>query len=405
MAQSIVKAPLNADSRDYDFLAFSFNGKHSYDDFGIYRVSDGDRYNTELTPQMNDKTVDNAGGDGTFFFGTTHKQKVFNVNFAFDHMDDETLRKMKQWLNGKEIHDLWFDEEPYKVYSAKVTGTATMKHIAFEEDGKRIYKGEGTIQFTAYWPYAHTPDYVRTNYVYIPSYFQYVNFVDPIPKNYTISIQGYFSGGLRFLTLDSSGQTQAILVQNSSSDYTEITVNTNNNNFIAISPAGESIEVKIRTKIKDAPDQQYKPVYCDLPGKYSDSYTTFKTIDQGFLEQNLSPDEDYYQKGENYGDLPAPFLLSCSSNITSETVFAVGDLEITVPATGDNPLKELEWDGRTGTVSAKIGNSTKRVPISYTGNSLGDIPIDGVDNKWGIKNSDGTYNTSNITLNYHYWYY
>ena len=145
MAESIVKPPLNASNIDYDFLAFSFNGKHSYDDFGIYRVSDGDRYNTELTPQMNDKTADNVGGDGMFFFGTTHKQKVFNVNFAFDHMDDVTLRAMKQWLDGKEIHDLWFDEEPYKVYSAKVTGTATMKHIAFEENGKRIYKGEGSI--------------------------------------------------------------------------------------------------------------------------------------------------------------------------------------------------------------------------------------------------------------------
>lgn len=161
MAQSIVKVPVNAENGDYDFLAFSFNGKHSYDDFGIYRVSDGDRYNTDLTHQMNDKTADNVGGDGMFFFGTTHKQKDFNVNFAFDHMDDVTLRAMKQWLNGKEICDLWFDEEPYKVYSAKVTGMATIKHIAFEENGKRIYKGEGSIQFTAYWPYAHTPDYVE----------------------------------------------------------------------------------------------------------------------------------------------------------------------------------------------------------------------------------------------------
>ena len=85
---------------------------------------------------MVDKTTDSVGGDGTFFFGTTHKQKVFNINFAFDHMDDATLRAMKQWLNGKEMHDLWFDEEPYKVYSAKVTGTATIKHVAFEENGK-----------------------------------------------------------------------------------------------------------------------------------------------------------------------------------------------------------------------------------------------------------------------------
>jgi hypothetical protein len=67
---------------------------------------------------------------------------------------------MKEWLSGKEMNDLWFAEAPYKVYCAKVTGHPVLKYIPFEEDGKRIYKGEGTVQFTAYWPYAHTPDFV-----------------------------------------------------------------------------------------------------------------------------------------------------------------------------------------------------------------------------------------------------
>jgi phage-related protein len=38
---------------------------------------------------------------------------------------------MKQWLNGKNIGDLWFSEEPHKVYSAKVTGSATITSVAF----------------------------------------------------------------------------------------------------------------------------------------------------------------------------------------------------------------------------------------------------------------------------------
>jgi hypothetical protein len=29
---------------------------------------------------------------------------------------------MRQWLDGKKVADLWFAENPYKVYSAKVTG-------------------------------------------------------------------------------------------------------------------------------------------------------------------------------------------------------------------------------------------------------------------------------------------
>lgn len=44
------------------------------------------------------------------------------------------------------------------VYNAKVTGTPQIKTICFDEDGKRIYKGEGSVQFTCYYPYGHTPN-------------------------------------------------------------------------------------------------------------------------------------------------------------------------------------------------------------------------------------------------------
>jgi predicted phage tail component-like protein len=132
MAISKVIIPTTA-SEDYDFLAFSFNGLHSWDDFKIIRVSDGDRYNTELGPQSQDKTAENPGGDGMYYFNTNHKQKVFNINFAFEEIDDLTIRNMKRWLSGKEVGDLWFEEEPYKVYSAKVTGQPTLKYIPFDK--------------------------------------------------------------------------------------------------------------------------------------------------------------------------------------------------------------------------------------------------------------------------------
>ena len=163
MAESIVKVPSTA-SNDFDFLAFSFNGKHSYDDFKLYRTSDGDRYNVDLSPQMNDKTAENTGGDGMYFFNTNHKQKVFNISFAFEEMTESQLREMKRWLDGKTLGDLWFEEEPYKVYTAKVTGTPTIKYIPFETNANtRVYRGEGSVQFTAYWPYAHTPDKVESS--------------------------------------------------------------------------------------------------------------------------------------------------------------------------------------------------------------------------------------------------
>ena len=141
---------------DFDFLGFLFNGKHSFLDFGIYRTSDGSRYNANMAPTLTEKTAEVPGGNGMYYFGTQHKQRQFSVNIAFDNMSEVTYCEMRKWLSGKEIGELSFDERPYVVYGAKVTGTPTLKTICFDEDGKRVYKGEGTVQFTCYYPYGHT---------------------------------------------------------------------------------------------------------------------------------------------------------------------------------------------------------------------------------------------------------
>ena len=155
---TIVKVPNNVNA-DYDYIAFSYKGKHSYEDFGIYRVSDGtDGYNNELVTTLTDKTAEVPGMDGQYYFGTQCKNKVFNINFAFDSLTEEKLQQMKKWLNGKEVGNLWFSEAPHKVYSAKVASNASIKTIVFLEKGQRVYKGTGNIQFTCFYPYARTPD-------------------------------------------------------------------------------------------------------------------------------------------------------------------------------------------------------------------------------------------------------
>lgn len=144
-------------TRDYDFIGFTYGGKHSIDDFGIYRTSDGDRYVDNLIPQLNDKTADIPGGEGQYYFYSRYKNRTFNISIAFDSLSEEKYQEVRKWLNGKEIKELVFDETPYKVYSAKVTGTPSLKTLCFEEGGKRVYKGDGSITFTCYYPYAHTP--------------------------------------------------------------------------------------------------------------------------------------------------------------------------------------------------------------------------------------------------------
>ena len=142
--------------KDTDFIGFSFNNIHS-SELGIVRTSDGSRFNENLLPVISDKVVQAPGADGSYYFGSNYTHRVFDVPFAFDNMTEEQFQRFKKWIGDKKIHDLVFDERPYKIYRAKITGSATIKHIPFRE-GKtnRIYKGEGSIQFTAFDPFARS---------------------------------------------------------------------------------------------------------------------------------------------------------------------------------------------------------------------------------------------------------
>ena len=138
-----------------DYIGFTYNGIHS-SELGIVRISSGSRFEENLLPTMQDKTVQVPGGDGTYYFGSYYTQKPLSIPFAFDNLSEEQFERLRVHFGDKRIHDLVFDERPYKVYRAKVTGTATIKYIPFNEgEGReRVYKGEGTVSFSCYDPYA-----------------------------------------------------------------------------------------------------------------------------------------------------------------------------------------------------------------------------------------------------------
>ena len=73
---------------DYDFIGFTYNKLHSIRDLGIYRVSNGSRYDNQIAPTLTENTMDIPGNDGMYFFGTYHKQKTFSINIAFDSMTE-----------------------------------------------------------------------------------------------------------------------------------------------------------------------------------------------------------------------------------------------------------------------------------------------------------------------------
>lgn len=138
-----------------DFLGFTFNGKHS-SDFHIVRVSTGSRYETNLMPTSKQNTIDIPSIDGLLYVNNKYQQKEISLDFAFDYLLEENLEAIKNWLCIDSPKELWFDETPYKKYYAKPQGTPRLSWIAFNENGKRIYKGEGNISFICYDPWAHS---------------------------------------------------------------------------------------------------------------------------------------------------------------------------------------------------------------------------------------------------------
>lgn len=136
-----------------DFLGFQLGEDHSYG-LNITRVSTNDRYQDMLLPQFTDAVVQVPGGDGTYYWDSYYTQKVFNISFAFDDLRDEDLRKLRQMFSTKTVKPLIFDEFQYKKYMVKCAQPPQLNYICFDSYESRIYKGEGTVQFVAYYPFA-----------------------------------------------------------------------------------------------------------------------------------------------------------------------------------------------------------------------------------------------------------
>ena len=139
---------------DMDFIGFSFNGRHS-SEFNVYLVSNGSRYQDVLVPSPTDYTEQVPGRAGELYFGSDIESRQFSISIAYDDLSERQVRQLRQWLTPKATGELIFDERPYKAYSAKISGSPTLDFICFDKtDGSRVYKGEGSIEFICYYPYA-----------------------------------------------------------------------------------------------------------------------------------------------------------------------------------------------------------------------------------------------------------
>ena len=167
-----------------DFLGFTFAGIHS-SELNIIRTSGGDRFDEQMTPEIRDISVEVPGMNGEYFFGSTYGTRTFKIEIAFDSLTEAQFRKIRQLYGRKQIGELIFDERPYKKYLVKIESPIELSYVCFDEpnytwekiqtgyntyvkgigdsdyeykdyDGttKHIYKGEGTISFICYFPFA-----------------------------------------------------------------------------------------------------------------------------------------------------------------------------------------------------------------------------------------------------------
>lgn len=152
-----------------DYIGFTFGDVHS-SELGLMRVSNGSRYEQDLLPPLQDKTAQVNGRDGAVYFNSQYNTKPIKVPVAFDNMTEESFQKLKELVMDKKPKYLWFDETPYKQWLVKAGGLQSFKWVCFDESKnierlddedsegtkKRIYKGEGTLEFICFTPYAES---------------------------------------------------------------------------------------------------------------------------------------------------------------------------------------------------------------------------------------------------------
>lgn len=139
-----------------DFLDFYYNGKWA-SELGLIKVNNGKRQDDEVLPASKDITIDIPGNDGVYYVNSKYQQREFKVDFAYDGLTEADIKAIREWLAPKKECRLIFSERPYKYYMAKPKSAPKLSYIAFDaDDGSRVYKGEGSVQFVCYYPWARS---------------------------------------------------------------------------------------------------------------------------------------------------------------------------------------------------------------------------------------------------------
>lgn len=225
-----------------DFIGFEWNGHHS-SEFNIKVVSSSDRYDSRFLSDITNNTTDVPGQDGQYFYNSTYGPKKWTINIAFDSVTEENKRDLENWLSSKEISDFIFDEVPYKAYGAKLESRPNITWICFDEPkvtknckAPRIYKGEGTLNFIAPFPYGYS-SINKTNGKYM-KYLQDIEFkkntfIEPKSKSIEVGIKGSYTNNKKsIIELNLIESKYSINLETPFSELVQLPVINKNTSFI-----------------------------------------------------------------------------------------------------------------------------------------------------------------------------
>ena len=302
-----------------DFIGMEYNGVHS-SALGFVRTSNGDRYNLSLLPSFEDQTAQVQGRDETYYFGLNYTDKNISIDIAFDEINESRFRKITKLFSDRKPHKLILDESPYKYYNVKIAESPEIDYLCFDNGGERIYKGEGSLSFVAYNPFA------QSTYKYLTDYnsdtmkywdFKATKDVVPILNNKIYYTRDSWDNYTPIIFTDEIDFPQK---------YTQCDTNKEfNSSFIYYTFDGTKY-----TEVKNLESETYMLNPNNYYTKNNDFYYEGGNINEWFFSLDLLPNQTYqsytydtFISGENKINLYNPGDL--------ET-----DFEVTIPFTEDS---------------------------------------------------------------------
>ena len=302
-----------------DFIGMEYNGVHS-SALGFVRTSNGDRYNLSLLPSFEDQTAQVQGRDETYYFGLNYTDKNISIDIAFDEINESRFRKITKLFSDRKPHKLILDESPYKYYNVKIAESPEIDYLCFDNGGERIYKGEGSLSFVAYNPFA------QSTYKYLTDYnsdtmkywdFKVTKDIVPILNNKIYYTRDSWDNYTPIIFTDEIEFPQKYTQCDTSKEF--------NSSFVYYIFDGTEY-----TEVENLESETYRLNPSNYYTKNNDFYYEGGNINEWFFSLDLLPNQTYqsytydtFISGENKINLYNPGDL--------ET-----DFEVTIPFTEDS---------------------------------------------------------------------